>query len=199
MTLFAHRIRDVRLAWLLARSQRGDRDAFRRLYRLLHGPVSRYVRRRVRPPQDAEDVVAEVFTRLLESLDRIDSRRITVLAYALAAARNAVVDRARQGGVSASASVDPLSLPLPEPAPDPGERMDARQALETLRACVERQPAEVRELLSLRYADGLRHVEIAAVMALNEAAVRQRLSRAVRELRAQLGASGLSKELANGF
>src|SRR3954465_2520991 len=118
MTLLAPRIRDVRLAWLLARSQRGHRDAFRRLYRLLHGPVSRYVRRRVRPAPDAEAVVAEVFTRLVESLDRIDARRITVLAYALAAARNAVVDRARRGG----ASLDPLSLPAPEPIPDPGAR-----------------------------------------------------------------------------
>ncbi|HEY8211316.1 MAG TPA: RNA polymerase sigma factor [Myxococcaceae bacterium] len=195
MRLLAHRIRDVRLAWLLARSQRGDRHAFRRLYRLLHGPVSRYVRRRVRPAPDAEDVVAEVFTRLVESLDRIDARRITVLAYALTAARNAVVDRARRGG----ASLDPLSLPAPEPVPDPGARLEARQALDALRACVERQPGEVREMLSLRFADGLRHGEIAAVMELSEAAVRQRLSRVVRELRAQLGASTLPEELANGF
>jgi RNA polymerase sigma-70 factor (ECF subfamily) len=194
MTPFARRIRDVRLAWLVSRSQRGDRDAFRRLYRLLHGPVSRYVGRRVRPPQDAEDVVAEVFTRLVESLDRIDARRTTVLAYALAAARNAVVDRARKGG----ASPDPLSLPAPEAPPDPGERLEARQSLDALRACVERQPGEVRELLSLRYGDDLRHAEIAAVMELSEAAVRQRLSRAVRELRAQLSGADLSKELANG-
>jgi len=195
MTLLAHRIRDVRLSWLLARSQRGDRDAFRRLYRLLHGPVSRYVRRRVRPPPDAEDVVAEVFIRLVESLDRIDARRVTVLAYALTAARNAVIDRARRG----AAAVDALALPAPQPVPDPGQRLEARQALDAVRAGVERQPDEVREMLGLRFADGLRHAEIAAVMGLSEPAVRQRLSRAVRELRAQLDEAAISKELANGF
>lgn len=194
MTFISHRLREARLAWLVHRSQRGDREAFRHLYRLLHGPVARFVGRRVRSAADAEDLVAEVFARLFESLDRVDGRRGTVLAYALAAARNAVVDRARLGTPT---NLDALCVPVPEQAPDPVEGIAARQERERLRACLAGLPAEVRELLALRFGEELRHAEIALVMNLTEAAVRQRLSRAIRELRSQLDEDAVQKELAN--
>jgi RNA polymerase sigma-70 factor, ECF subfamily len=49
---------------------------------------------------------------------------------------------------------------------------------------------DLRELLALRYADGLSHAEIAGVLGLREAAVKQRVSRAVRDLRARLRPAG---------
>ena len=48
-------------------------------------------------------------------------------------------------------------------------------------------PEATRELLALRFADGLRWSEIAVVLGDSEAAVRQRSSRALRELRESLG------------
>ena len=60
-----------------------------------------------------------------------------------------------------------------------------------------RLPAETRELLMLRFGDGLRFTEIAQVMGLGEAAVRQRTSRAVRELRARWDDGPAEGELAN--
>ena len=52
-------------------------------------------------------------------------------------------------------------------------------------------PAEARELLALRYADGLSHAEIAALLGLRPDAVKQRVSRTLRELRTRLhGAAG---------
>jgi len=88
-------LRDAWLSRLVARSQRGDREAFRDLYRALYAPVSRYLRRRVPSATDAEELAGQVFFRLLESLDRIDPRKGSVLVYALSMARNALVDDAR--------------------------------------------------------------------------------------------------------
>ena len=45
---------------------------------------------------------------------------------------------------------------------------------------------QVREMLALRHADGLRHREIAELLGLSEVAVKQRMSRALRALRAEL-------------
>ena len=160
----------LREAWLsrcVARAQAGDREAFRRLYRALYGPVSSYVGRRVRRREDAEDVVGQVFFRLLESLGRVDVRRGTVLAYVLSMARNALADEARRGHLAA-----------PE---------------EVLAAL----PAGTRELLVLRYADGLRYAEIAQMVGLSEAAVRQRTSRAVRDIRARWSARSAGGALSN--
>ena len=54
-------------------------------------------------------------------------------------------------------------------------------------AQIEALPSEDRELIALRYADGLRHGEIAQLLGISEAAVRQRVSRALRGLRQEEG------------
>ncbi len=176
-------LRDARLARLLTRSQRGDREALRELYRSLYPPVCRYVRGRVGSAAEAEDVVSQVFLRLVARLHELKAERGTVLAYVLRSARNLLVDRARAAG---SAAREPLSAV--EGLADP-DRRSAQQELEreeqtrALRARLAQLTPEARELLRLRFADELGYAEIAALLELSEAAVRQRVSRALRELR----------------
>jgi len=179
-------LRDAWLSRLLVRARGGDREAFRDLYRVLYGPVSRYVRRRVASPADAEDLVGQVFFRLLESLERFDSRRGSVLTYTLSMARNALIDeaRGRRGQVPEEAAAA-----IPDAGAGPLERLLGEEDAARVRAELARLPAETRELLMLRFGDGLRFAEVAQLMGLSEAAVRQRTSRAVRELRARWDAS----------
>jgi RNA polymerase sigma-70 factor (ECF subfamily) len=188
-------LRDAWLSRLVVRSQRGDREAFRDLYRALYGPVSRYVRRRVASQADAEDLVGQVFFRLLESLERIDPKRGSVLAYALSMARNALVDEARG---RAGRVPEEAAAAVPDAGAGPLERLMGEEDTERVRAELARLPAETRELLLLRFGDGLRFAEMAHMLGLSEAAVRQRTSRAVRELRARWDAGPARGELANG-
>ena len=44
-------------------------------------------------------------------------------------------------------------------------------------------PADTREMFGLRFGDGLRYGEIATLLGTSEAAVKQRFSRVLRELR----------------
>jgi RNA polymerase sigma-70 factor (ECF subfamily) len=187
-------LRDAWLSRLVVRGQRGDREAFRDLYRALYGPVSRYLRRRVPSPADAEELVGQVFFRLLESLDRIDPRKGTVLVYALSMARNALVDEARS---RASMMPEEAAAAVPDTKAGPLERLMGEEDVARVRSELARLPAETRELLMLRFGDGLRFAEIAQVMGISEAAVRQRTSRAVRELRARWDAGPARGELAN--
>jgi RNA polymerase sigma-70 factor (ECF subfamily) len=187
-------LRDAWLSRLAVRSQRGDREAFRELYRALYSPVSRYVRRRVPNPADAEELVGQVFFRLLESLERIEPRRGSVLAYALSMARNALVDEVRR---RAGLVPEEAAVAVPDTRAGPLELLMGAEDTERVKAELARLPAETRELLTLRFGDGLRFAEVAQVMGLSEAAVRQRTSRAVRELRARWDAGPARGELAN--
>jgi RNA polymerase sigma-70 factor (ECF subfamily) len=187
-------LRDAWLSRLLVRSQRGDREAFRELYRALYGPVSRYLRRRVPSAADAEELVGQVFFRLLESLDRVDPRKGTVLVYALSMARNALVDEARS---RAGLVPEEAAAAVPDSGAGPLERLVGDEDVRRVRAELAKLPAETRELLMLRFGDGLRFAEIAQVLGLSEAAVRQRTSRAVRELRSRWDAGLARGELAN--
>jgi RNA polymerase sigma-70 factor (ECF subfamily) len=174
-------IRDRRHGRLLQKARRGDAKAFRSLYRELHGPVFDYLDRRLDDVHDVEDCVASVFHKFLENLERYDPRRGSVTAWLMAMARHAMIDHLRRR--RETLDVDGLSEILAGPACDPLEGLLRTEQAEQVRCELERLPAATRELIALRYGDGLRCREIAAVLGIGESAVKQRLSRAVRTLR----------------
>ncbi|MDC0666210.1 RNA polymerase sigma factor [Nannocystis radixulma] len=176
-------LRDELHARRLARARDGDGEAFRALYRDLYPEVVRFVARRIHGRADAEDLTARVFVAFVERLGDYDRARGSVRGWLLTFARNAVIDHLRK--VRPATSPDLLDL-LPSDAEGPEGGLLQREELAQLAALVRDLPAETRELLALRFADGLRHREIADVLGLQEATVKQRVSRALRDLRARL-------------
>jgi RNA polymerase sigma-70 factor, ECF subfamily len=186
-------IREARLARLAALAGRGDRAAVVALFRALHPDVARFVGRRVASSADAEDAVATTFHRLLESLGRIDGARGSVTGYALAVARSVLSD----GGRSRREAFRLEDAPEPQdPRADALGRLLQGEAEAQLRRSLAALPSETRDLLALRFADGLRWSEIAAILGDSESALRQRSSRALRDLRESLR-DPTGKELAH--
>jgi len=186
-------LRDARLARLVRRSQRGDREAFRRLYRELYEPVFRFVRNRVGLQADVEDLVSQVFFRLLKSLQTLDPRRGSVIAYAISVARRLVSDHnAVRSSIPAG---DGVTASIPDESLGPLERLVLNEQGEALRAELAALPNDALELLLLRFVDELPYADIAQVLELTEAAVRQRVSRVIRELRATWAARWEKREL----
>jgi len=171
---------EARLDRLAVRARGGDRDAFRDLYRALHPRVAGFAARRTARREDAEDAVSRTFHRLLERLDGYDAGRGTIVAFALAIARNLLLDDARARRAS---------VPLEEAAAElvvqrtPLDGVLADERLRAARARLDAMPPEVRELFALRYGDGLSLREIAGLVGASEDAVKQRFSRALRALR----------------
>jgi RNA polymerase sigma-70 factor (ECF subfamily) len=163
------------------------------LYRALHPDVCRFVGRRVGSAAEAEDAVAATFHRLLEVLPRIDGSRGSVTGYALAVARTVLSDgrRTRREAFRLEDAPEPQ-----DPRPDALGRLLQGEREGILRRGLAALPEASRELLALRFADGLRWSEVAAILGEPEAALRQRSSRALRELRESIdGAEG--RELAH--
>jgi len=172
-------------ARLARRAAAGDRAAFVELYRALYPPVARFVARRVPARADAEDVVARTFHRLLEALPALDGARGTVLGYALTVARHAATDLRRAGAGAGGAGGEAGPEPA-DGAPDALARLEADERLRALARLLDGLPPATRQLIELRFGDGLKHAEIAALQGVSEAAVKQRVGRALRELRAAL-------------
>lgn len=171
----------------------GDRRAFTRLYRELHPLVARFVARRVDSRADAEELVAEVFRRVVEHLAAFDPERGSVRAWVLRIARNAVIDHYRTrkhplapSSVAPLESLGPLAmLAMNGHEGGPLDHMLADERSARIRELLAACSDETRTLLAMRYGDGLRHAEIAELLGLGEAVVRKRISRAVRELRSR--------------
>lgn len=143
--------------------------------------VSRFVARRVHTPADAEDLVAKVFHKLVERLGDFDADKAGVRTWVLTIARNAIIDhyRTRKSAVNIDELADGLSDAQGGPLQALIDDEEVRVVLELMQS----YPPEVRRILSLRYGDGLRHKEIAELLDMSEAAVKQRISRTIRDMR----------------
>jgi RNA polymerase sigma-70 factor (ECF subfamily) len=186
-------IREARLSRLAARAASGDAGAVVALYRALYPDVCRFVGRRVSSGPEAEDAVAATFHRFLEALPRIDGGRGSVTGYALAIARSVLREERRRRR-------EAFCL---EEAPEPADpRSDSLGLLlrgeeeEQLRRRVAALPEATRDLLAMRFVDGLRWGEIATILDETEATLRQRCSRALRDLRGSLDPAA-GRELAH--
>ena len=82
--------------------------------------------------------------------------------------------------------LDEMAEILAGPGCDPLTGMIRTEEAEQIRIESAALPVETRELIALRYGEGLRCREIAQATGLSEAAVKQRLSRAVRHLRRRI-------------
>lgn len=161
-----------------------DREVrFGRLYEHNFRPLLAYALRRVGPPEDAADVVAETMLVAWRRLDEVPSgarsrlwlygvaRRVLSNHHRTAGRRERLGERLRKqlgSGV------------LPDPAERLAELAFVREVLDRLRP-------DDRELMQLTLWEGLPPRDVAIVLGLPVGTVRTRLHRARAQLRAHFG------------
>jgi RNA polymerase sigma-70 factor (ECF subfamily) len=174
-------LRDKRHARWLRQARGGNTGAFRDLYRDLYQPVSRYLGCRLENPDAVEDLVSTVFQRFLERLDSYEPGRGSVASWVLTMARTALIDHYRAS--RDTVPVEELAEVLAGGGRSPLEAMIQDEEARIVQGLLRELPAETREMFALRFGHGMRYRDIAACMGLSEDAVKQRFSRALRELR----------------
>lgn len=156
-----------------------------RLVALYSDDVWRYVSSKLSRREDAEDVTMETFAHAIKCFDRVlnaDSPKLWLLAVA----RNKVHDLLRKRYRRAESPLDESSqIPGPEPAPN---REELRQALSEM-------PERQREVLVLKYVNGLSTEEIARSIGKSEAAANSLLQRARDSLRERMQIEALGGPL----
>ena len=173
-----------------------DPEVFQALYRRYFKRVYAYVAARIGNPHDAEDVVSEVFLKVLKNLRDMRSRQpASFAAWLFVTARNTVTDYYRRNGhATALVQLDeaaPVAAEEQEPEHVAGQREIAAQ----LGALVGALPERKREIVTLKYYGGLRNHEIAIVLGIGEKTVAAYLSRALDELQSKSAASQLQDEI----
>jgi RNA polymerase sigma-70 factor (ECF subfamily) len=163
----------------------GDRLAFERFYDRYAPLVYALVRRIVREPADAAEVLQDVFWEAWEAAGRYDPGRGTVEAWLLMRARTRAIDRlraVRRQGVVLSANANTESgrgVPV-DPARNlgdaAGDRLDVTAALEVL-------PEAERRVLALAYWEGLTQTEIAERLGQPLGTVKTRMRQGLGRLR----------------
>lgn len=172
------------LETLVERARRGDTEAVAALYRLHAPAIFRYIAYRVPTEEDAEDLTAEVFVRMVEGLPSYRSAGVPFEAwlYRIAAAR--VADFYRRAGRHGQTE---LFESLPDEAPLPEERLEERHEIAALKRALERLPEEQQTILLLRFVERKSHREVAAILGKSENAIKTLQYRALNRLAGLLG------------
>ena len=181
------------------RMRAGDRAASEELLRAAGGRLERLARRmprafpNVRRLADTGDVYQEAVVRLLHSLGRLDPPPAGVrdfLGLAAAHIRRELLDLARRCGTARRRGDEPsgaggtgADLDPAAPGDDPGELERWRRFHEE----VEKLPAEVREVVCLRFYHGWDEPDIAELFGVSERTERRRWAAGCARLSDTLG------------
>ena len=183
---------------LLARYRRGDVDAFRALVRRHQRALYNFALRQVRVPSVAEDIVQDVFVRIVQNVQTFkEESRFSTWAYTIA--RNLCIDHLRKGAHRRHASLDQPShsgdddgdgTPLGEKVAGsamPADRTVIGKQLQAhIRAAVEALPEDQREVFLMRQVSELPFKEIAEIVGVSENTVKSRMRYALERLQGAL-------------
>jgi RNA polymerase sigma-70 factor (ECF subfamily) len=162
--------------------QGGDLDALGELFERHHRPVFQFLSRTTGDPSTAEDLVQEVFMRILKYRHTYDPEgRFQTWLFRIA--RNARTDFFRRRPPPADPVEQAIDLPALSEGPQErlARRMDARQ----LERALWRLPDEARDLLVLARFHAMPYDDIADLLGIEVGAVKVRVYRAMKQLRTQ--------------
>ena len=147
------------------------------IYMEYHDRVMGYIYARLRSRADAEDLCQDVFEKVNMKLDSFDSGKASISTWIYSITRNSVIDFYRRShpheeideNMAQDGAVDDSLL--------------NNETLDELADALERLPAQLREIIVLRYYDGMPLTEIAKKMNLSYGAVKLRHSLALDMMR----------------
>jgi RNA polymerase sigma-70 factor (ECF subfamily) len=166
----------------MQRVREGELDLLAELFERHHRRLYQFFLRLARERTAAEDLVQEVFVRLIKYRHTWrDEAEFVPWMFALA--RNAAVDHFRARGRDSKRDAAAVPETPPEAPPGAVERLEERERAAQLRAALDLLAPDKREVLLLARFGELRHDRIAALLGISPGAVRVRLHRALKELR----------------
>lgn len=175
------------LAGLLARSSRGDEQAFARLYDLTSARVYGLVLRVVRDAAQAAEVTQDVYLEVWRQSARFDSGRGSVLGWLLMIAHRRSVDRVRSAQASAIRDDRFAGLHTERPYDQVSEQVHGSIEAQRVRRVLTDLTDAQREAVSLAYFGGYTHSEVADLLSIPLGTAKTRIRDGLIRMRDALG------------
>lgn len=169
------------LDWIAA--TRENPEAFTRLYDAYFPRLYAYMSYRVEHIQDVEDLVADVFLKVVQQLQHFSWRHEgSFAAWLFRIAHNTVADFYRQREPAVSLNMLETKTSVQTNSPSPEEAIVQGEYFTQLRRLLKTLSPRRQEVIRLKFFGGLRNQEIASILALDERTVASHLCRGLRDL-----------------
>jgi len=151
--------RDCLSADVTAIALSADRQAFARLFAHFAPRIKGYMTRQGLSPARSEDLAQETMLTVWRKAALFDPARADAATWIFTIARNLRIDKLRREVPLQQLPENHGETPSDEPLPD--EQTAAGERQRRVQAAVAALPAELREVLTLAFVEGLSHGEIA--------------------------------------
>lgn len=166
---------------LIVRFTKGEVAAFNELYKLFHQRIFVFCSYLV-PTEDAEDITADIFTRLWKLRSDLNSIQ-NIRAFLYVSARNACFNRLRDLKAKVKREKELANLTENE------EQLTILSEIESdvitrIKEEIEKLPENCKQVFTLSYFEGYKNPEIAERLSINEKTVRNLKSIALKTIKA---------------
>jgi RNA polymerase sigma-70 factor (ECF subfamily) len=171
---------------LIRRMASKDASALDAFYERYNRYAFGLVLRIVGSPEDAEEVLTEVFWQVWQQSPRYDSTRGKPIAWLLTIARTRAIDRLRSTGRQQSQTSDLDEQRDPPAASGATDPFVLRETQAAVREALQTLPDQQRIPLEMAYFQGMSHTEIAAKLGQPLGTVKDRIRNGMMHLRKRL-------------
>jgi len=156
-------------------------------FRQYRSGLLRFLRHRTHDTDDAEDVLQETYTRLVQNYrEKLDSRTASTLIFRIATnVANDLARRRRAHHAADHCTTEQLELASEEPSQE--RRIEARQELELLYQAISDLPPKCQQVFLLNRVDRMTYPQIAEYCGTSVKMVEKHITRALAILRARVG------------
>ncbi|MGH2977921.1 MAG: sigma-70 family RNA polymerase sigma factor [Gaiellaceae bacterium] len=169
---------------LVARGQRGDRDALEELYLIHFDRIYSYLHVSVGNRHDAEDLTTQTFLKMLEKIGTFKWQSAPFSAWLFRIAHNLAMDhfRARRRWQPEE------EVPEPPGEEEPSAELTAMQTIgrESMLKLIDHLSPEQQQVLTLKFVFNLPNAEVAAILEKTEGAIKSLQHRALVSLQKQI-------------
>src|SRR5213078_1860532 len=176
------RAEDLRV--LVARAQKGEREALEDLYLEHFDRIYSYLHMTVGNRHDAEDLTTQTFLKMLESIGKFRWGTAPFSAWLFRIAHNLAMDHFR-----ARRRWQPEEE-VPEPAgqAEPSAELEAMQSIgrQSMMELIERLSPEQQQVLTLKFVFNFPNADVATILGKTEGAIKSLQHRALASLQKQI-------------
>ncbi len=165
---------------LIERARALDSDAWSTLYERHHSKIYRYMLMQTSNPTVAEDLAAEVFLRAVRSIGGFQFRGFSLAPWLYRIGHHVAIDHFRR---APRPTVEITEMPSQRPDGDPEAALARSQDMAELQQALRQLHDEQRQVLLLRFIQGLSAREVAESIGKSEQAVKALQYRALNGLR----------------
>lgn len=176
---------------LVLLAQEGDKDAFGKIYDHFFEQIYRYVFFRMKM-EEVEDIVENVFIKVWLNLDKYEKRDFSFSSWLYKIAHNSVIDYHRS-----HRKIEPIDETIVDESEEamPKKVVENNLMSEKVRAALNQLKEPYRQVVTLKFLNGLSNFEIAEILDEREGNIRVLQFRGLKELKKSLEKQGISREI----